>query len=205
MTIWITLQETLILLFHEALLSNHNSLQLIQCNPLHFIHLLKAIISHFKQSQIGHEGPIKHTPFGSVTTVVTHDQFFNVIVKELILFTQHYSLAHWFIIHPFSIKHSLASSVILNASSPSLSFTPLAFILNHSNIRVVPHAIAHIHFPIAESLISHSVLTVIQHAPTIGFIVKHITFPSLSLIIQIQHPIVFNPTYLLSIHSQQTT
>ena len=38
----------------EAPLSNHHSLQLIQSNQFHFLHTVKALISHLKQSQVGH-------------------------------------------------------------------------------------------------------------------------------------------------------
>ena len=107
------------------------------------------------------------------------------------------------IIHPFSFKHCFACSIIPNASSPALSFKPFSLILNHSNVGVIQNAIAHIYIFESESLISHSVLTVIQHTPTIRLIVQHIAFPSLSIITQIQHLIVFNATHTLSIHSQQ--
>ena len=116
-----------------------------------------------------------------------------MVVEELILFTQYYSLGHLFVIKPFSLVYRASFSIILNTSSPSLSFKPFSFILNHTNIRIVPRAITHIQVSNAESLISHSVLTVIYYSPTIGFIIQHITFPSLSIITQIQHHIVFNP------------
>ena len=107
------------------------------------------------------------------------------------------------IIHPLSIKHGVACSIIPNASSPSLSLKPFPLILNHSNVGVVLSAVTHIHIFESESLIHHSILTVIQHAPTIRFIIQHIAFPSLSIIIQIQHLIVLNSTHILSIHAQQ--
>ena len=108
------------------------------------------------------------------------------------------------VIHPFSFRHYFSSPVILNASSPSLSITPLPLILNHSNVRVVPSAVAHIQIANSESFIHHSVFTVIHNTPTIRFVLKHIAFPSLSIVIQIQHLIVLNSTHLLSIHSQQS-
>ena len=108
------------------------------------------------------------------------------------------------VIHPFSFRHYFSSPVILNASSPALSFKYHPFILNHSNVRVVPSAVAHIQIVNSESFIHYSVFTVICHPPTVGFVLKHIAFPSLSIVIQIQHHIVFNSTHLLSIHSQQS-
>ena len=108
------------------------------------------------------------------------------------------------VIHPFSFRHYFSSPVILNASSPSLSITPLPLILNHSNVRVVPSAVAHIQIANSESFIHYSVFTVIHNTPTIRFVLKHIAFPSLSIVIQIQHLIVLNSTHLLSIHSQQS-
>ena len=164
MTIWII---TPTILLREAIHSNHHSLQLTQSNQLHFIHILKTIITHFKQSQMGHETQIESSPFWSITTVVLHNQFFNVIVKELILFIQHYSLLNLIIIiHPFSIKHSLAIAVILNASSPALSFTNPSLILHLLNIRKVTASITHIHSSDSESLIHPSVLTVIHTHPS---------------------------------------
>ena len=135
--------------------------------------------------------------------MVLHSQLFNAIVKALILFIQYYSLSQWLIVDPFSIKYRITIPIILNASSPSPSFTPLSFILNHSNVRVVQSAIAHVHFANSESLIRPSVLTVVIHAPTIGLIVQHISFPSLSIITQIQYSIMFDSLHLLPIHSQQ--
>ena len=67
---------------NKAVLSNHHTLQLIQANHFHFLYIRKALITHFKQSQIGHETQIESSPFGSITTVMTHDQVFNVVVKE---------------------------------------------------------------------------------------------------------------------------
>ena len=64
----------------EAPLSNHHSLQLIQSNQLHFLHTVKALISHLKQPQVGHEGQIQFTPFQSIAAVVLHDQFFKETV-----------------------------------------------------------------------------------------------------------------------------
>ena len=178
-----------------------------QSNQLHFLHTLKTLLSHFKQSQFKHERQIQYTPSLSIATVATHDQFFNATMKQLILSIHYYDLSLNFIaiIHPLTIKHCLSSSIIPNASSPALSFKPFSLILNHSNVGVVPSTITHVHLSNAESFISHSVLAVIQHAPTIRLIVQHIAFPSLSIITQIQHLIVFNSTHLLSIHSQQHT
>ena len=191
------------ILLREALLSNHHSLQSIHSYQFHFLHILQALITHFKQAQIEYEGQIESAPFWSITTLVTYGQFFNAAVKSLILFNQYNCfLYHVIIIHPFSFRYYFSSSVVLNASSPSLSFKPLSLILNHANVRVVPSTIAHIHFANSESIIHYSVLTVIRDAPTIGFIVQHVTFPSLSIITQIQHLIVFNSINLLSIHSQ---
>ena len=161
------------------------------------------MFSNYQPSQLDETGIIEHFTVSSITAAITYDQFFDVIVKEWILFIQHHTLLNLLTIHPLSIKHSVTIAVILNASSPSLSFTPLAFILHLLNIRVILNAIAHIHTSDSESLIRLLALTVIQHAPTVGLIVKHITFPSLSIITQIQHLSVFNSTHLLSIHSQQ--
>ena len=124
-------------------------------------------------------------------------------MKELILFIQHDSPSQWFIPKPFSIKHDSLIPIILSASSPALSFKPLSYILHLLNIRVVSNAIAHIHIFESESLISLLSFLVIEYAPTIGFSGKHIAFPSLSIIIQIQHLSMLNSTHFLSIHSQQ--
>ena len=197
--------QIMILLF-EATVSNHHSLQLIQPNQSHNLHLPKATISDYQFSQLDKNGKIEHFTLSSITTAIAYDQFLNVIVKELILFIQHHRLLNLaIIIHPFSIKHHLSCSIILNASSPSYSFTPFSFILNHSNVRIVSSAIAHIHITHSESLIHHSVLTVIQHTPTIRLIIQHVAFPSLSIITQIQHLSVLNILHNLSIHSQQLT
>ena len=150
-------------------------------------------------------GYVKRPPFHPITTPITHNQFLHTSKQTLILLSHRHCHFHRFIIHPFSITHYNTLLVILHASSPSLSFTNHSFILNHSNIRIVASSVAHTHTSNSESLIHHSVLTVIYHAPTIWFVVQHITFPSLSIIIQIQYPIVLNATHLLSIHSQQTT
>ena len=40
--------QEIILLLREAILSNHHFLQLTQSNQLHFIHILKALVTHFK-------------------------------------------------------------------------------------------------------------------------------------------------------------
>ena len=178
-----------------------------QSNQLHFLHTLKTLITHFKQSQFKHERQIQYTPSLSIATVATHDQFFNATMKQLTLPIHYYDLSLNLIaiIHPLTIKHCLSSSIIPNASSPTLSLKPFSFIFDHSNVRVIQNAITHIHISNSESLVHYSVLTVIQHAPTIGLIIQHIAFPSLSIITQIQHLIVFNSTHLLSIHSQQHT
>ena len=112
-------------------------------------------------------------------------------------------LAQLLIIHPFSVKHSLAIAIILNASSPTLSFKPLSLVLHLLDVGVVLNAIAHIYLANPESLILLLSFLIIQHAPTIGLIIQHIAFPSLSIIIQIQHFSMLDSLHLLSIHSQQ--
>ena len=186
----------------EAILSNHHSLQVTQPNQLHFIHTLKALITHLKQSQTGHERQIKHSPFLSIATVATHYQFFNAIGKELSLFIQYDPFLNLaIIIHPFTVKHDFSFSIKLNASSPALSFTNLSFILHLLDVRVVFLSITHIHVVNAESLIHLLSICIKQHAPTTGLLAKHIAFPSLSIIIQIQHLLMFDSTHLLAIHS----
>ena len=106
------------------------------------------------------------------------------------------------VISPLSIKHGVASSIKLNASSPALSFTNLTLVFQLLDVRVVASAIAHVHIFESEPFIHFVVVLVIIHAPTTGLVVKHITFPSLSIITLIQHLLVLNFSNSLSIHFQ---
>ena len=175
----------------------------MQSNQFHFIHILKTIITHLKQSQVWHTQQIQSNPFYSITAPITHDQFFNTAVKEFCLIIQHDSLLQLSIIQPLPIIHHNSISIILNASSPSLAFTNLSFILYHSNVSIVASSITHTHIANPKSFIRLLSFLVIQHAPAIGFVMKHIAFPSLSFITQVQHGIMFNSTHILSIHAQQ--
>ena len=96
-------------------------------------------------------------------------------------------------------------AITLSTSSPSHSSTYPPFVLHLLILGIIASAIAHIHITNSESLIHPSVFTVVQHAPAIGLVVEHISFPSLSIITQIQHLLVFNTIHILSIHSQQLT
>ena len=129
------------------------------------------MIAHLQFTQTGYEGDIKCLPFVPITTTLTHDQHFQVIEKESIPISNRYCCFCLLIIHPLSIKHCVAVSVILNASSPSLSFTPFSYIVHLLDVRVVLSAVAHIHFANSESLIHLLSFLVIQHSPTIGLIV----------------------------------
>ena len=122
-------------------------------------------------------------------------------MEEVSFFIQNYSLVRLCIIHPFSFKHGVAIAIVLNASSPALSRVYHSFIFWLLDVRVVPSAVAHILFANLESLVHPSVLTVIQHAPTIRLIVQNVALPSLSIITQIQHLIRLDVFHHLSIHS----
>ena len=172
MTIWIHFIFTgIISHFCETTLSNHHSLQVIQSNQFQFFCPFKTLIAHFQFPQMYNTRHIKYLPFPSITTLITHNQFLYAGEQKWILIRYCHSHFRWLIIHPLSITCDNTPLVILNASSPSLSFKDHSFILNHSNIRIVASAVAHIHISNSESLIHHSVLTVIQHTPTIWLIV----------------------------------
>ena len=112
-------------------------------------------------------------------------------------------VSHLYVIHPIASIHPVPVPVVLCSLSPALSITPLAFIFHHSNVRVIPSAITHVHFAHAESLVRLLALTVIQHAPTKRLVAQHVSFPSLSIIAQIQHLLLLHPLQILIIHSQQ--
>lgn len=86
------------------------------------------------------------------------------------------------IIHLLSIIHDATITVIQSPISPSLSSTPLAFILNLLNVRVILTAIAYIHFTNSKSLIHLVVILIVLHTPTIWLIVQRVTFPTISFI-----------------------
>ena len=118
----------------KAALSNQYAFQFLQPNQFHVDCVLEARITNCELLQIRKEGKVELFQILTSTTTITDSQCFNAVVKELIGFTPFYALAHWLVIQPFSIKHSLAIAVILTPSSPSLSFKPFAFVFHLLNV-----------------------------------------------------------------------
>ena len=162
--------------------------------------MLEALVAHLQPLQVGQELEVEDCSLLFAAALVAHDQFFELRVKELAMRIDNTALRNLLVTHPHSLEHRVAVAVIQHTSSPALAFANPAFVLHLLDVRIVAPAITHIHLFESESLVHFLTLTVIQHAPTIGLIIQHIAFPSLSIVTQIQHPLVFDPTHLLSIH-----
>ena len=96
------------------------------------------------------------------------------------------------VIHPLSIKQHISIAIKLGTSSPSLSVTHLAFVLNLMDIRVIETTITANRVTVPKTLKSHVIILIVLGSNAAWHAIQHIPLPAIAVAVQIHNLVVLH-------------